>query len=79
VHRLTYLPLHNGKAPRWLFARMVRLGERISYAIIDEYGADELLSRLTDTNWFQALACALAMIGTAVVQQQLPSLRLKKH
>jgi len=59
VHRLTYLPLHNGKAPRWLFSRMVRLGERISYAIIDEYGADELLSRLTDTNWFQALACAL--------------------
>ncbi|MGC9098985.1 MAG: DUF763 domain-containing protein [Candidatus Micrarchaeia archaeon] len=59
MHRITYLPLHGGKAPRWLFSRMVKLGEEISNVIIDEYGADELLARLTDPNWFQALACAL--------------------
>ena len=55
----TVLPLHGGKAPRWLFSRMVRLGERISDVIIGEFGADELLSRLADPNWFQALSCAL--------------------
>ena len=55
----TVLPLHSGRAPRWLFTRMVMLGGKISQAIIDEYGADELLSRLADSNWFQALACAL--------------------
>ncbi|MGC8776640.1 MAG: DUF763 domain-containing protein [Candidatus Micrarchaeia archaeon] len=59
MRRLTYLPLHGGKAPRWLFSRMIKLGEKICYAILDEYGADELLSRLADPNWFQALACAL--------------------
>jgi hypothetical protein len=59
MRKITYLPLHGGKAPRWLFSRMVKLGGRICESIIDEYGADELLDRLTDTNWFQALACAL--------------------
>lgn len=59
MHKLTYLPLHGGKAPRWLFSRMVKLGEKISSAIIDEYGVDELLLRLSDPNWFQALACTL--------------------
>jgi len=55
----TLLPLHGGKAPRWLFSRMVMLGEKISDVIIEEFGADELLARLADTNWFQALACTL--------------------
>ncbi|MGC8652099.1 MAG: DUF763 domain-containing protein [Candidatus Micrarchaeia archaeon] len=55
----TLLPLHSGRAPRWLFSRMVMLGEKISQAIIDEYGPDELVARLADSNWFQALACAL--------------------
>ncbi|MGC8710437.1 MAG: DUF763 domain-containing protein [Candidatus Micrarchaeia archaeon] len=59
MRSITALPLHGGKAPRWLFSRMVRLGERISDVIIEEYGADELLSRLANADWFQALACAL--------------------
>ncbi len=56
---ITYLPLHDGKAPRWLFSRMVALGRAISEIIIDEYGADEYIRMLSDSNWFQALACTL--------------------
>ncbi len=59
MHKITRLPLHNGKAPRWLFSRMKKLGYEISIVIIDEFGANELLRRLTDPNWFQALACTL--------------------
>lgn len=59
MRQVTTLPLHPGKAPRWLFGRMVKLGRAISLAIIDEYGADELVHRLSDSNWFQALACAI--------------------
>ncbi|MGC8647373.1 MAG: DUF763 domain-containing protein [Candidatus Micrarchaeia archaeon] len=55
----TLLPLHDGRAPRWLFSRMVRLGGKISEVIINEYGAEELVRRLADSNWFQAFACAL--------------------
>ncbi len=38
---------------------MVRLSKAISTVIIDEYGANELLARLSDSNWFQALSCAI--------------------
>jgi hypothetical protein len=53
------LPLHTGSAPRWLFDRMVDLGETIAEAVIEEYGQDELLARLSDPYWFQALGCVL--------------------
>src|SRR5512136_1522151 len=53
------LPLHGGKAPRWLFTRMVRLAREISVHVITEHGADEFLARLSDPFWFQALGCAL--------------------
>ncbi len=56
---ITYLPLHDGKAPKWLFSRMVALSRAISEIIIDEYGADEYIRMLSDSNWFQALACTL--------------------
>ncbi|MGC8587297.1 MAG: DUF763 domain-containing protein [Candidatus Micrarchaeia archaeon] len=59
MHYATTLPLHGGKAPRWLYGRMVKLGRAISVAIMDNYGADELVRRLSDPNWFQALACAI--------------------
>ena len=54
------LPLHPGKAPRWLFKRMVALSKGISRVIVYEYGTDEFLRRLSDPFWFQALACVLA-------------------
>jgi len=53
------LPLHPGKAPRWLFSRMVLLSGAIAEAISEEYGPDEVLRRLSDPFWFQAFACAL--------------------
>jgi hypothetical protein len=54
------LPLHPGKAPRWLFKRMVALSKGISKVIVYEYGTDEFLRRLSDPFWFQAFACVLA-------------------
>ena len=59
MHYATTLPLHGGKAPRWLFGRMVKLGGEISNVIIDEFGADELLRRIGDKDWFQAFSCAI--------------------
>lgn len=53
------LPLHNGRAPRWLFSRMVRLSECIIDTIVDEYGHVELLHRLSDPWFFQSLSCLL--------------------
>ncbi|GCC10480.1 hypothetical protein IPdc08_00508 [archaeon] len=53
------LPLHNGKAPRWLFYRMVRLSESVLDYISYEYNQRELLLRISNPFWFQALSCAL--------------------
>jgi hypothetical protein len=53
------LPLHYGKAPRWLFERMVPLAREITIAIITEYGPEEMLRRLSHPYWFQAFGCAL--------------------
>ena len=48
-----------GKAPRWLFERMVKLSRAIGLAVVEEEGPQELLRRLSDPHWFQALGCAL--------------------
>lgn len=53
------LPLHHGKAPPWLFQRMVKLSRAVAIAIVEEYGPGELLRRLSDPFWFQALGCLL--------------------
>ncbi len=53
------LPLHGGKAPRWLFTRMVKLSEGIIEVMIDEFGQETVLHRLSDPFWFQALSCVL--------------------
>jgi len=55
----TDLPLHGGSAPRWLFEKMVRLSKGITEVIIEEYGRDEFLRRITDPHWFQALSCTI--------------------
>jgi len=54
------LPLHGGKAPPWLVSRMRRLAREIVTILIDEYGEDEFLRRLSDPYWFQSLGCVLA-------------------
>jgi uncharacterized protein len=53
------LPLHGGKAPPWLFSRMVRLSREIVIYIASEFGSRELLRRLSDPFWFQAFGCVL--------------------
>jgi hypothetical protein len=53
------LPLHYGKAPPWLFGRMVKLSREITLAIVDEFGPQEMLRRLSHPYWFQALGCVL--------------------
>ena len=53
------LPLHGGKAPPWLFGRMVRLSREIVIYLAGEYGTAEILRRLSDPYWFQAFGCVL--------------------
>ncbi len=38
---------------------MVKLAHEITTIIIDEYGRDEFLRRISDPYWFQALGCVL--------------------
>jgi hypothetical protein len=56
---IAYLPLHGGKAPPWLFNRMVKLAREITIVIVDEYGPQEMLKRLSNPYWFQAFGCVL--------------------
>ncbi len=53
------LPLHHGKAPRWLFERMVKLAREITIAIVADYSSEEVLRRLSHPYWFQAFGCVL--------------------
>ena len=53
------LPLHGGKVPPWLFERMTRLAREILLVLRSESGPQEILSRLSDPFWFQALGCVL--------------------
>ena len=55
------LPLHGGRVPAWLAERMTRLGTALAEAVLFHYGAPELLSRLSDPFWFQALGCVMGM------------------
>ncbi len=56
---IAHLPLHGGKAPKWLFNRMVKLSREIVRFIVIEFGPDEVLNRLSDPVWFQALGALL--------------------
>ncbi len=53
------LPLHSGRAPPWLFSRMVRLSRALGGLLLEEFGARDFLERLSDPWWFQALSCVL--------------------
>ncbi|MEM0010422.1 MAG: DUF763 domain-containing protein [Candidatus Bathyarchaeia archaeon] len=56
---LAELPLHDGKAPQWLVKRMIGLAKEITTIIVDEYGREEFLRRISDPYWFQAFGCVL--------------------
>jgi hypothetical protein len=55
------LPLHGGRVPAWLAERMTTLGTAIAEAVVHHYGPSELLSRLSDPFWFQALGSVMGM------------------
>ena len=61
MHRtgFAHLPLHGGKAPRYLFERMVPLSREIVISLVTEFGREEVLRRLSDPYWFQAFGCVL--------------------
>lgn len=53
------LPLHGGKAPRWLFEKMKRLAREIVCHVVAEEGSEAVLQKLSDPFWFQAFGCIL--------------------
>ncbi len=55
------LPLHNGRVPAWLAARMATLGSVICQAIVEHYGRDEFLARLAHPFWFQSFGAVMGM------------------
>ena len=64
------LPLHGGKAPRWLFNHMKDLSGQILSFIVSEYGPDEVLDRLEGTytrnsGVFKTVAIAMNKLNRA--------------
>jgi uncharacterized protein len=55
------LPLHGGRVPPWLGARMARLGAVITEAIVHHYGREEFLRRLAHPFWFQSFGAVMGM------------------
>ncbi len=55
------LPLHGGRVPAWLSARMARLGRVIVEAMSHEYGRTEVLRRLSSPFWFQCFGAVMGM------------------
>jgi len=53
------LPLHHGRAPRWLFGRMAKLAKAVVELVILEEGTEGLLRRVSHPGWFQAMGCVL--------------------
>ncbi|HYC80095.1 MAG TPA: DUF763 domain-containing protein [Candidatus Binatia bacterium] len=52
--------LDYGKCPPWLYQRMVKLGREITRVLVEEYGPDEFIRRISDPVWFQSLGTVLA-------------------
>ena len=55
------LPLHGGRVPPWLATRMSSLGAIIAQAIVQHYGRDEFLRRLSQPFWFQSFGAVMGM------------------
>lgn len=53
------LPLHGGKAPKWLFERMKNLSREIIVYYVSEFGTKAFLEKISDPFWFQSLGCIL--------------------
>ncbi len=57
--RVIDLPLHTGRAPHWLLSRMRKLAKPIVEIIIDEFGEEGFLERISDPIFFQAFSNVL--------------------
>src|SRR5690606_13284161 len=55
------LPLHYGSVPKWLSERMSKVGLAITECILQDYGKQAYLKKLSDPYWFQSLGCVLGM------------------
>lgn len=55
------LPLHSGTVPRWLADRMMVLGTLITESLVENFGPDEVLVRLSDPLWFQSFGAVMGM------------------
>lgn len=55
------LPLHTGIVPKWLADRMMTMGTLIVESLIQNYGRQEVLVRLSDPLWFQSLGAVMGM------------------
>ncbi len=55
------LPLHTGTVPKWLADRMMVMGTLIVESLVQNYGVDEVLVRLSDPLWFQSLGAVMGM------------------
>lgn len=55
------LPLHTGTVPRWLADRMMVMGSLIVESLVQNYGPDEVLVRLSDPLWFQSFGAVMGM------------------
>src|SRR5512133_3902240 len=79
------LPLHGGRVPTWLAERMTKLGTVVCESVAHHYGTSELLTRLSDPLWFQALGCVMGMdwhssgITTSVVGALKRGLNPRSH
>lgn len=82
---LAVLPLHLGHAPGWLTSRMKKLSDEMVYLMVDEYGVNYFLNRLSDPYWFQAFGCVLGFdwhssgLTTVVTGILKDVLRFDKH
>ncbi len=45
------LPLHDGKVPLWLLNYMERIARAITDVMIEEFGEEEIVNRLSDPLW----------------------------
>ena len=75
------MPLHFDKMPRWLTERMGNMGLAIVESVVQNYGKSEMLTRMSDPNWFQAFGAVMGMQwnSSGVTASVLGSLRRKTN
>lgn len=79
------LPLHSGHAPSWLVERMRKLADAIVAVIVESYGTEEFLRRVSDPFWFQSFGCVLGFdwhssgLTTVVTGVLREGLSFEKH